>query len=136
MSATTTSASEIRQATGQADGPVPLKPRVTATPAALTALARLREQRGPVVLYQTGGCCDGSLPICFIRGDLLIGDGDLLLGQVGDCPVYIDDRHYQVWQHAQLIIDVAEGQPEGFSLPAGQDKHFVTRSRAVKALTA
>jgi uncharacterized protein (DUF779 family) len=104
--------------------------RVTATPAALTALARLCEQRGPVVLYQTGGCCDGSLPICFVRGDLIIGDGDLLLGRVGDCPVYIDDRLSAAWQHTQLIIDVAKGEPEGFSLPAGQDEHFVTRSRA------
>lgn len=103
--------------------------RVTATPAALTALARLHQWRGPVVLYQSGGCCDGSLPLCFDRADLLIGDGDVLLGWVGDCPVYIDDRHYEVWQHTQLIIDVAEGEPEGFSLPAGDDEHFVTRSR-------
>ena len=66
--------------------------RVTATPAALTALARLRQQHGPVILYQTSGCRDGSSPICFVRGDLLIGNGDLLLGRVGDCPVYIDDR--------------------------------------------
>jgi uncharacterized protein (DUF779 family) len=95
---------------------------VTATPAALTALARLREQRGPVVLYQTSGCCGGSSPICFVRGDLLIGDGDLLLGRVGDCPVYIDDRLYEIWKHTQLIIDVAAGAPEAFSLPAGEQK--------------
>jgi uncharacterized protein (DUF779 family) len=104
--------------------------RVTATPAALTALARLCEQRGPVVLYQTGGCCDGSLPICFVRGDLIIGDGDLLLGRVGDCPVYIDDRLSEIWKHAQLIIDVAEGEPEDFCLPAGDHEHFVARFRA------
>jgi uncharacterized protein DUF779 len=84
MSATKTT----YQASGQPGRPVHLTPRVTATPAALTTLARLREQRGPVILYQTSGCADGSSPICFVRGDLLIGDGDLLLGQVGDCPVY------------------------------------------------
>ncbi|MGD0608144.1 MAG: DUF779 domain-containing protein [Streptosporangiaceae bacterium] len=102
--------------------------RVTATPAALTALARLREQRGAVILYQSGGCCDGSLPICFDQEDLIIGDGDVLLGSVGDCPVYIDARQHQLWQHTQLIIDVGEGEPEGFSLPAGPGQHFVTRS--------
>jgi uncharacterized protein len=103
--------------------------RVTATPAALTALARLREQRGALILYQSGGCCDGSLPVCLEQGDLRIGDGDVLLGSVGGCPVYIDDRQYAVWQHTQLIIDVGEGEPEGFSLPAGAERHFVTRSR-------
>jgi len=58
-----------------------------------------------------------------------IGDADVLLGSVGGCPVYIDDRQYAVWKHTQLITDVGEGEPEGFSLPAGDDRHFVTRSR-------
>ncbi|HTX27163.1 MAG TPA: DUF779 domain-containing protein [Streptosporangiaceae bacterium] len=103
--------------------------RVTATPAALAALARLRERRGAVLLYQSGGCCDGSLPVCLEQGDLRIGDGDVLLGLVGGCPVYIDNRQYAVWKHTQLIIDVGEGEPEGFSLPAGDGRQFVTRSR-------
>jgi hypothetical protein len=103
--------------------------RVTATPAALAALARLREQHGAVILYQSGGCCDGSLPICLEQGELRIGDGDVLLGLVGGCPVYIDDRQFAVWKHTQLIIDVGAGEPEGFSWPAGDDQHFITRSR-------
>jgi uncharacterized protein (DUF779 family) len=103
--------------------------RVTATPAALTALAQLREQHGPVILYQASGRRDDSSPICFVRGDLLIGEGDLLLGRVGDYPVYIDGRLYEIWKHAQLIIDVAKGEPKAFSLPAGDDEHFVTRFR-------
>jgi uncharacterized protein len=103
--------------------------QVTATPAALTALARLREQRGALILYQSGGCCDGSLPVCLEQGDLRIGDGDVLLGSVGACPVYIDDRQYAAWKHTQLIIDVGEGEPEGFSLPTGDGRHFVTKSR-------
>ncbi|HUN38304.1 MAG TPA: DUF779 domain-containing protein [Trebonia sp.] len=110
------------------DGRAPVG-RVTATPAALAALARLREQRGEVILYQSGGCCDGSLPVCLERRDLRLGDGDVLLGSVDGCPVYIDDRQYAVWKHTQLIIDVGEGEPEGFSLPAGDDRQFVTRSR-------
>jgi uncharacterized protein len=89
--------------------------RVTATPAALAALARLREQRGSLILYQSGGCCDGSLPVCLEQGDVRIGDGDVLLGSVGGCPVYIDDRQYAVWKHTQLIIDAGEGP--GFWFP-------------------
>ena len=107
--------------------------RVTATPAALAALARLRRQRGAVILFQSGGCCDGSLPVCLEQGDLRIGDGDVLLGSVGGCPVYIDDRQYAAWKHTQLIIDVGEGEPEGFSLPAGDGQHFMTRSRVFSA---
>ncbi len=105
--------------------------RVTATPAALTALARLREQRGPVVLYQLGGCCDDGLPVCFDEADLVIGDDDVVLGFAGDCPVYVDDRQREVWKRVQLIVDVAKGEPEGFSLPAEDGKHFITRSRVV-----
>jgi len=107
--------------------------RVTATPAALAALAGLHERRGAVILYQSGGCCDGSVPVCLDQGELHIGDGDVLLGSVGGCPVYIDDRQYAVWKHTQLIIDVGEGEPEGFSLPAGADRRFVTRSRVFSA---
>jgi uncharacterized protein (DUF779 family) len=106
-----------------------IEPAVVATPAALAAIAWVAERRGPVMLYQSGGCCDGSLPICFQDGELLLGAGDVLLGLVGACPVYIDGRQWERWKHTQLIIDVAEGEPEGFSLPAGPDKHFVTRSK-------
>ena len=127
MSATTRLASKLYRAPGQADRPAQPERRVTATPPALTALARLRERRGPVILYQSGGCCDGSLPLCCDQEDLLIGGGDVLFGWVGDCPVYVDDRHYEAWQHTQLILDVGAGEPEDFSLPAGDDEHFVTR---------
>jgi len=110
-------------------GPRAAVERVTATPSALAALAQLRRHRGALILYQSGGCCDGSVPVCLEQGDLRIGDGDVYLGSVGGCPVYIDDRQYEVWKHTQLIIDVGEGEPEGFSLPAADDRHFVTRSR-------
>jgi hypothetical protein len=104
-------------------------PRVVATPAALEAVTRLVAERGPIMLFQSGGCCDGSLPMCFDDGELVVGDRDVLLGTVGGCPFYIDGRQYEVWKHTQLIVDVGEGAPEGFSLPAGEDGHFVTRSR-------
>ena len=81
------------------------------------------------MFFQSGGCCDGSLPMCFDDGELVIGDHDILLGTLGGCPFYIDHRQYEAWKHTQLILDVGEGEPEGFSLPAGEDRHFVIASR-------
>ncbi len=105
------------------------EPAVVATPAALEAIARLVAERGPVMFFQSGGCCDGSLPMCFAEGEFVIGEHDVLLGAVGGSPFYIDFRQYEVWKHTQLILDVGEGEPEGFSLAAGEGRHFITRSR-------
>jgi uncharacterized protein (DUF779 family) len=102
---------------------------VVASPAALAAIADLVDERGPVMFFQSGGCCDGSLPMCFEDGEFVVGDHDVLLGHVGGCPYYIDGRQFEVWKHTQLILDVGEGEPEGFSLPAGSDRHFIIRSR-------
>ena len=102
---------------------------VVATPAALDAIAGLVSERGPVMFFQSGGCCDGSLPMCFDDGEFIVGDHDVLFGRVGGCPFYIDDRQFEAWKHTQLILDVGEGDPEGFSLPAGENKHFTIRSR-------
>ena len=110
------------------DEPV-TEPAVVATPAALEAIGRLVADRGPVMFFQSGGCCDGSLPMCFEDGEFLVGAHDVLLGAVGGMPFYIDHRQYEVWKHTQLILDVGEGEPEGFSLAAGEGRHFVTRSR-------
>jgi uncharacterized protein (DUF779 family) len=103
--------------------------RVVATPEALEAIGLLVAERGPVMFFQSGGCCDGSLPLCFDDGELIIGDHDVMLGRVGGCPFYIDGRQFEVWQHTQLILGVGPGAPEGFSLPAGRDGHFVITSR-------
>ena len=105
------------------------EPAVIATPAALEAIAGLLAGRGAILFFQSGGCCDGSLPICFDDGEFIIGDHDVLLGEVGGCRFYMDGRQYERWKHTQLILDVGEGEPEGFSLAAGEGKHFITRSR-------
>ena len=107
--------------------------RVVATPAALAAIAQLVAERGPVMFFQSGGCCDGSLPMCFADGEFVIGSHDVLLGEVGGCPFYIDARQYRVWKHTQLILDVGIGEPEGFSLAAGEDRHFIVLSKVFTA---
>ena len=104
-------------------------PGVDATGAAREAIAELVCSGGPVMFFQSGGCCDGSLPMCFRRGEFIVGDRDVLLGVIGDTPFYIDHRQYEVWKGTRLTLDVGEGEPEGFSLPAGRDRHFITRSR-------
>jgi len=109
-----------------------MEPAVVATPAALAAIAELVGRRGPVLFFQSGGCCDGSLPMCFEDGEFVIGDRDVLLGRVGGCPFYIDHRQYAVWKHTQLILGVGEGEPEGFSIPAGPGHHFVISSRVLE----
>ena len=103
--------------------------RVVATPAALEAIAQLTRERGPVIFFQSGGCCDGSTPMCFEEGEFKIGERDVLLGEVGGCRFYIDHRQFETWKHTQLTLDVSAGEPEGFSLGAGPEGHFVIRSR-------
>jgi uncharacterized protein len=103
--------------------------RIVATDAALAELRRLRAEHGPLMLFQSGGCCDGSLPICLADGELVIGPNDVLLGEVDGCPVYIDAEQDRRWRRPTLVLDLAEGAPEGFSL-GGTNVHFVTRTTA------
>ncbi|MGE5286388.1 MAG: DUF779 domain-containing protein [Micromonosporaceae bacterium] len=105
-------------------------PRVVATEAARKAIARLRAVHGPLMFVQSAGCCGGSAPMCFRSGEFLTGAGDLLLGEVEGCPFYMDARQYAAWHADQLVLDVAPGMAEGFSLPAGEGAHFVLRSRS------
>ena len=103
--------------------------RIIATPAAREAIRLLRAAGGgPVMFVQSGGCCAGSTPMCFPVGEFLIGDIDILLGEIDGCPFYIDKRLDQAWHQEQFLLDVALGEPEDFSLPAGENLHFVTRS--------
>ncbi len=110
---------------------IPAAPRLTVTPAARKAISRLRAARGgPVMFVQSGGCCAGSTPMCFPDGELVIGDIDVLLGDIEGCPFYIDARLDDAWGRDHLVLDVAPGPPEGFSLAAGDNLHFITRSSA------
>lgn len=101
--------------------------RITATPAARTAIRRLRAALGrPVMFVQSAGCCAGSTPMCFADGEFLVGPADEVLGRVEGCPFYIDRRLDQAWGCDRFVLDVRPGDPEGFSLGAGDGLHFVT----------
>jgi len=111
--------------------------RIMATPAAREAISRLRAARGgPVMFVQSGGCCAGSTPMCFPEGEFLIGDIDILLGDIDGCPFYIDKRLDEAWHQDQFLLDVDVGEPEDFSLAAGDNLHFVTLSPACATTAA
>ena len=103
--------------------------RVTATPATLELIAKLKDLHGPLMFHQSGGCCDGSSPMCYPRAEFKIGGQDILLGEIGDCPFYIGAAQFEYWKHTQLIIDVVNGRGGMFSLEGPEGKRFLTRSR-------
>ncbi|WP_101842227.1 DUF779 domain-containing protein [Halobacillus sp. Marseille-P3879] len=104
--------------------------RVIATDAALELIGTLKEKHGPLMFHQSGGCCDGSSPMCYQQGDLLIGSQDVKLGEIGETPFYINKQQYEYWKHTQLIIDVVDGRGGMFSLEGVEGKRFLSRSRA------
>lgn len=107
--------------------------RVTATPAALALIEELKAEYGPILFHQSGGCCDGSSPMCYPQGDFILGDRDVLLGEIGGTPVYIGPLQFDAWRHTQLIIDVVPGRGGMFSLDNGRERRFLTRSRMFSA---
>ena len=103
--------------------------RVTATPAALRLLAELRRLYGPLMFFQSGGCCDGSAPMCFPAGEFDVSETDVYLGNLEGTPFYMGREQFEYWEHTQLIIDVVEGNGGRFSLDNGSGVRFLTRSR-------
>jgi uncharacterized protein (DUF779 family) len=103
--------------------------QVLALPAAIELIARLRERHGALMFHQSGGCCDGSAPMCFAQGEFIVGDRDVLLGEIGGAPFYISGPQFEYWKHTQLIIDVVEGRGGMFSLENGEGVRFLVRSR-------
>jgi len=103
--------------------------QVTATAATLDLIGRIAAQHGPVMFHQSGGCCDGSAPMCYPAGELLVGDQDKLLGHIGGMPFYISAPQFEYWKHTQLIIDVVPGRGGMFSLEGSLGLRFLTRSQ-------
>jgi uncharacterized protein len=103
--------------------------KVSATPKALALLAEIVADHGPVLFHQSGGCCDGSSPMCYPQGEYTVGDRDVLLGHIGGAPFYISSSQYEAWKHTDLIIDVVSGRGGMFSLDNGREVRFLTRSK-------
>ncbi|MFT4248509.1 MAG: DUF779 domain-containing protein [Pseudomonas sp.] len=103
--------------------------QVIATLAALQLIERLRARHGPLLFHQSGGCCDGSSPMCFPADEFIVGDRDVRLGEIGGAPFYISASQFEYWKHTQLVIDVVEGRGGMFSLENGEGVRFLVRSR-------
>ncbi|WP_404457491.1 DUF779 domain-containing protein [Sutcliffiella horikoshii] len=103
--------------------------KVLATEAALELIEKLIGKHGPVLFHQSGGCCDGSSPMCYPKEDFMIGDSDVLLGEIGGAPFYMNKKQYEYWKHTQLIIDVVPGRGGMFSLEGPEGVRFLTRSK-------
>ena len=103
--------------------------RVVAVEAALRLIEALRAKYGPLMFHQSGGCCDGSSPMCYAQGEFLVGDADVLLGEIGGAPFYMSATQFEYWKHTQLIIDVVQGRGGMFSLEGPEGLRFLTRSR-------
>ena len=104
-------------------------PRILITPEAEYLISRLKEQHGPLMFHQSGGCCDGSQPMCFQDGEFLIGGGDVCLGTVTGCFFYMSADQFEYWKHTQLILDVTPGRGSSFSLEIPLGVRFLIRSR-------
>ena len=103
--------------------------RVDITPEAKAVLDQLQVRHGPLMFHQSGGCCDGSAPMCYPADEFITGDSDVLLGDLAGTPFFMSRAQFEYWQHTHLTIDVVKGRGSGFSLEAPLGVRFLTRSR-------
>jgi len=103
--------------------------KVVATEAALQLIEKLKSLHGPLMFHQSGGCCDGSAPMCYLLGEFKTGGQDVYLGDIDGCPFFISASQYAYWQHTQLIVDTVPGRGAGFSLESPEGMRFLSRSR-------
>jgi len=103
--------------------------RVTVTEKAEKIIDQLREEHGPLMFHQSGGCCDGSSPMCFSKGELMLNETDIWLGEIHGCDFYMSSDQFEYWKHTQLTVDVVEGRGASFSLEIPLGLRFVIKSR-------
>ncbi|WP_329454250.1 DUF779 domain-containing protein [Streptomyces sp. NBC_01497] len=121
----------------QQTAPARETPLVEVTPTAADLIRRLRDAHGPLMFHQSGGCCDGSAPMCFLQGEFRTGASDVLLeslrveGVSEAVPFWMSAGQYEAWRHTRLIVDVVPGRGSGFSLEAPEGVRFLIRSRVI-----
>ncbi|WP_206093733.1 DUF779 domain-containing protein [Paludifilum halophilum] len=104
-------------------------PRVLVTDGAKKVIDQLRKEHGELMFHQSGGCCDGSSPMCFRQGQFRVGASDVLLGQIHGCPFYMSRTQFEYWKHTQLTVDIIRGRGASFSLEIPLGLRFLIRSR-------
>ncbi len=103
--------------------------RVLITPEAEEVVQRLKAEHGDLLFHQSGGCCDGSAPMCFSVNDYRVGENDVKLGEIAGCAFYMSREQFEYWKHTQLTIDIIKGRGASFSLEIPLGVRFLTRSR-------
>jgi uncharacterized protein len=103
--------------------------QVIATPKAAALMQRLSAQYGPLMFHQSGGCCDGSSPMCYPEGEFMVGDSDIQIGILNGAPFYMSRSQFEYWKHTQIVLDVVPGMGGMFSLENGEGVRFLIRSR-------
>ena len=106
-----------------------LIPRIKVTVAALDLIERLKKLHGPLMFHQSGGCCDGSAPMCFTEGEFKVGSNDVCLGVIADCRFYMSADQFEYWKHTQLTLDVSPGRGSSFSLEIPLGLRFCIQSK-------
>lgn len=106
---------------------------IRATEAALILLAEIKAEHGPVMFHQSGGCCDGSSPMCFALGEFTIGVGDVKIGDINDAEFYMSGPQFEKWQQSRLLLDAVPGRGGMFSLDNGRERRFLLRSDGVQS---
>jgi uncharacterized protein len=104
-------------------------PRVKITDEAKATVSELRKKHGDLMFHQSGGCCDGSSPMCYEAGEFLVGSSDVWLGEIDGCDFYMAKDQFEFWKHTELTIDISEGRGASFSLEIPMGLRFVTKSR-------
>ena len=103
--------------------------RVALTKAASDLIATLKEKHGPLMFHQSGGCCDGSQPMCFEKGEFKVGGSDVKIGTIADCEFFMSRDQFEYWKHTQLTIDITPGRGSSFSLEIPMGLRFIVHSR-------
>ena len=103
--------------------------RVSVTEKAKAVIDQLRQQHGDLMFHQSGGCCDGSSPMCFAKGDFMIGSRDLCLGEIHGCRFYMAADQFEYYENSHIVVDVSEGRGSSFSLEIPLGLRFMAVSR-------
>jgi hypothetical protein len=104
-------------------------PRVNISPKAIEVVQHLKSKFGELMFHQSGGCCDGSQPMCFEKGDFKLGQSDVCLGIIEGCEFWMSSDQFEYWKHTQLLIDIAPGRGSSFSIEIPLGLRFLTKSR-------
>lgn len=108
-------------------------PRVLVSPAAEKIIAQLKATHGDLMFHQSGGCCDGSQPMCFEKGEFKLGGSDIQLGVIAGCDFFMSKDQFEYWKHTQLLIDITPGRGSSFSLEIPLGLRFIVHSRLFSA---